>query len=166
MTILPPLVINTTLGFLLFTSHSFFALTLARLPFFRHPHHESVDSLRATLDDVAEEEEINLHTLLSGPTVIPAHPTLLSAVSGGMAGLVQGIAFTPIENVVRLLQQSATSLTSLLIRTLRLPLPNIPSAEPIPANPAIAIRNFLSSETWRKSRSWWSGWRWTVARDA
>lgn len=150
LTILPPLIINTTLGFLLFTSHSFFALWLARFPLFRRD----------------EEERINLHTLLAGPTIIPAHPTLLSAISGGLAGLVQGVAFTPIENVVRLLQQSATSLSSLLVRTLRLPLPNIPTAGPIPSNPAIALREFLSSETWRKSKSWWSGWRWTVARDA
>lgn len=171
LTILPPLVINTTLGFLLFTSHSFFALTLARLPFFRHPH-ETPHATTASLDHGGEidpqddEESINIHTLLSGPTIIPRHPTLLSALSGAGAGLVQGVAFTPVENVVRLIQQSATSLTSFLVRALRLPLPNIPSVEPIPSSPYQAVKNFLSSERWRKSPSWWTGWRWTAGRDA
>lgn len=168
LTILPPLVINTTLGFLLFTSHSFFALTLARLPFFRHSHES--DALPAykssSRAEDENEEEINIHTLISGPTVIPRHPTLLSALSGAGAGLVQGVAFTPIENLVRLIQQSATSLTSFLIRVLRLPLPNIPTVEPIPSSPYQAVKNFLSSERWRKSPSWWTGWRWTAGRDA
>lgn len=168
LTILPPLVINTTLGFLLFTSHSFFALSLARLPFFRHTHSPAGGDTLVFNEEADEddEERINIHTLLSGPTIIPRHPTLLSMIAGGGAGLVQGLAFTPIENVVRLLQQSATGLTSLLVRVLRLPLPNIPSTEPIPSSPLQAIKNFLSSDRWKKNPSWWTGWRWSVGRDA
>jgi len=168
LTILPPLVVNTTLGFLLFTSHSFFALSLARLPFFQHVHspdtRESI-SFEEESDD-GDQEDINLHTLLSGPTIIPLHPTLLSALSGAGAGLLQGLAFTPVENLVRLLQQSATGLTSLMVRVLRMPGPNIPTAEPIPSSPLQALRNFLSSERWNRSPSWWTGWRWSVGRDA
>jgi hypothetical protein len=171
LTVLPPLLINTTLGFILFTSHSVFALSLARLPFFRHES-EPVDGHFRTYATQTpspgedQEETINIHTIISGPTIIPRHPTLLSALSGAGAGMVQGMAFTPIENVVRLLQQSATSITALLVRTLRLPLRSIPTTEPIPSLPIEAVRNFLSSERWRKSASWWAGWRWTVARDA
>jgi hypothetical protein len=167
LTILPPLVINTTLGFLLFTSHSFFALSLARLPFFRHEtHHDTFGSVFDEEVNDDDEESINIHTLLSGPTIIPSHPTLLSTLAGAGAGLVQGVAFTPIENVVRLIQQSATGLTSLLVRVLRLPVKGIPSTESIPSSPLQAVKNFLSTETWTKSPSWWTGWRWSVGRDA
>lgn len=104
LTIIPPLAINTTLGFLLFTSHSVFALGLARIPFFQHHHphtpvlvdHENVDEV-----EEEEEEEITIETLLRGPHIIPRHPTLLSAIAGAGAGLVQGMAFTPVENLVR-----------------------------------------------------------------
>jgi len=34
------------------------------------------------------------------------------------------------------------------------------------SSPFQAFRTFLSSDTWKKSPSWWNGWRWTVARDA
>lgn len=109
LTIIPPLVINTTLGFLLFTSHSVFALGLARIPFFQHHHshppslvdHENVNGVGGEEEDDEEEEEITIETLLRGPHIIPRHPTLLSAIAGAGAGLVQGMAFTPVENLVR-----------------------------------------------------------------
>jgi len=108
LTIIPPLAINTTLGFLLFTSHSVFALALARIPLFQHHHHqtpalighESVENVQGE-EEEEEEEEITLETLLRGPHIIPRHPTLLSAIAGAGAGLVQGMAFTPVENLVR-----------------------------------------------------------------
>jgi len=111
LTIIPPLAINTTLGFLLFTSHSIFALGLARIPFFQHHHHhEQTPALndREAVDkiDEEEEEEITLETLLRGPHIIPRHPTLLSAIAGAGAGLVQGMAFTPVENLVRSVSSS------------------------------------------------------------
>ena len=111
LTIIPPLAINTTLGFLLFTSHSIFALGLARIPFFQHHHHhEQTPALndRETVDNIdeEEEEEITLETLLRGPHIIPRHPTLLSAIAGAGAGLVQGMAFTPVENLVRSVSSS------------------------------------------------------------
>jgi hypothetical protein len=103
LTIIPPLAINTTLGFLLFTSHSVFALGLARIPFFQHQHHQTPALIdHENMDSVEEEEEeITLETLLRGPHIIPRHPTLLSAIAGAGAGLVQGMAFTPVENLVR-----------------------------------------------------------------
>ena len=111
LTIIPPLAINTTLGFLLFTSHSIFALGLARIPFFQHHHHhEQTTALndREAVDNIdeEEEEEITLETLLRGPHIIPRHPTLLSAIAGAGAGLVQGMAFTPVENLVRSVSSS------------------------------------------------------------
>lgn len=90
VTIFPPLVVNTTLGFLLFTSHSFLALELARLPYFQRPR-----------DGNAAEEKMSLETLLRGPSIIPHHPTLLASIAGAGAGIIQGVAFTPIENIVR-----------------------------------------------------------------
>jgi hypothetical protein len=104
------LAINTTLGFLLFTSHSMFALGLARIPFFQHHHHHQDQNVGARLvdheaepeiEESEEEEKITLETLLTGPHIIPRHPTLLSAFAGAGAGIVQGLAFTPVENLVR-----------------------------------------------------------------
>ncbi|WVF66314.1 hypothetical protein IAT40_001054 [Kwoniella sp. CBS 6097] len=197
LTIIPPLLVNTTMGFLLFTSHSFFSLSLARLPFFQHHRiQDDSDTLAAagsedgngvvsgTADvpryrtpfggikagDESEEEEISLDTLLRGPTIIPNHPTILSAIAGAGAGLVQGAAFTPVENVVRFLQQSTTSLTALAARFLHLPIQvhTIPQGfDPAqPATPIQAIKNLFASGTWKKSATWWNGWRWAVARDA
>ncbi|WWC85677.1 uncharacterized protein L201_000543 [Kwoniella dendrophila CBS 6074] len=200
LTILPPLIVNTTMGFLLFTSHSFFSLSLAKLPFFQNhttsnsndDFGESIDGIEtknpnSSKDNVAryhapldiygrkkqlrneeEEEEINLDTLLRGPSIIPNHPTLLSAIAGAGAGLVQGAAFTPVENVVRFLHQSTTSLTSMAAKFLHLPIRNVPQAFDLsqPATPVQAIKNLFASETWRKTNSWWTGWRWAVARDA
>ncbi len=34
------------------------------------------------------------------------------------------------------------------------------STQRIPSSPWQALRNFLSSDAWRRSRSWWTGWRW------
>lgn len=106
LTIMPPLAINTTLGFLLFTSHSMFALSLAKLPVFQHKSeskslvdHEGAFDAESGESDA--EEEITLETLLTGPHIVPRHPTLLSAFAGAGAGLVQGLAFTPVENLVR-----------------------------------------------------------------
>lgn len=120
--LLPPLVVNTTLGFLLFSSHSFFSLSLARLPWFHRgaecdPEDEDdlinfvrlrdpLGSLDGDYGDVIpgaseEDEEITLENILRGPKIIPKHPTLLSAIAGAGAGVIQGVAFTPIENVVR-----------------------------------------------------------------
>jgi hypothetical protein len=118
LTIIPPLAINTTLGFLLFTSHSIFALGLARVPFFQHHHHHLNDvtevgnstSVDAEENDEEEEEEITIETLLRGPHIIPRHPTLLSALAGAGAGLVQGMAFTPVENLVRSVMLLKTTL--------------------------------------------------------
>lgn len=95
-TMMPPLIVNTSLGFLLFTSHSFFSLSLAKLPFFQQG--ETGGIIRKVDHG---EEEITLESLLRGPTIVPRHPTLLSALSGAGAGIVQGFAFTPVENVVR-----------------------------------------------------------------
>jgi len=116
LTIFPPLLVNATLGFLLFTSHSLFALGLARLPFFQRHHHSPHEALNdrskkvaTSFDDLSaqsqkmelEQDPINLQTLIQGPSIVTRHPTLLSSIAGAGAGLVQGVAFTPIENVVR-----------------------------------------------------------------
>ncbi len=123
LSLLPPLAINTTLGFLLFSSHSLFSLALARLPVFRRHLDNPVAEMTGTNpgrhvlrhgqriapdDDFAnveeqdyEEHHLTLQTLLQGPSFIPRHPTILSAIAGAGAGIIQGIAFTPIENIVR-----------------------------------------------------------------
>lgn len=121
-TLVPPLVVNTTLGFLLFSSHSLFSLWLARIPYFQRgaecdPEDEDdlinfqklrdpLGSLDGDYGDVIpgasdEEEEITFENIIRGPKIIPKHPTLLSAIAGAGAGVIQGVAFTPIENVVR-----------------------------------------------------------------
>jgi hypothetical protein len=84
-----------------------FALGLARIPFFQHHHHHDpltlVDHEPVPQEEEGEDEKeaITLETLLTGPHIVPRHPTLLSAVAGAGAGLVQGLAFTPVENLVR-----------------------------------------------------------------
>ncbi|TXT05050.1 hypothetical protein VHUM_03870 [Vanrija humicola] len=117
----------------------------------------------------APEEEITLETIIRGPRNVPRHPTLCSAIAGAGAGVIQGLAFTPIENVVRFLQQSTTSLTALVARILHLPGPSPEVAAalgPQPKNPLEAFRNLVASSTWAKDHSWWTGWRWAIARDA
>lgn len=134
ITLLPPLIVNTTLGFLLFSSHSLLSLYLARLPYFQRRVVQVDDTVVVeskkpdlTLDDFIDdllsrdifgavdgdygqatpgapepaEEEITLETIIRGPKTVPAHPTLLAAIAGAGAGIIQGMAFTPIENIVR-----------------------------------------------------------------
>ncbi|WVQ82950.1 hypothetical protein IAT38_005086 [Cryptococcus sp. DSM 104549] len=159
LTIIPPMLVNATLGFLLFTSHSLFSLGLARLPFFQRKLADGEES---------GEEDINLETLVRGPTIIPNHPTILSAIAGAGAGLVQGAAFTPVENVVRFVHQSTTSWATILARLVHLPVPNVPAAFDAsqPATPMQAMKNLFSSDSWKKNRNWWTGWRWAIGRDA
>lgn len=184
MALCPPLIVNTTLGFLLFSSHSLISLWIARLPYFQRGENptEAEDPLYIERDWLGhidgdfgdhipgvpeEEEEITLETIIRGPRAIPKHPTVLSAIAGAGAGVIQGMLFTPIENVVRLIQQSASSLAVNVARFLHLPTPKHTAIlGPPPSSPAEAFREFLAKSTWHKSRSWWSGWRWAVARDA
>lgn len=120
--LLPPLLVNTTLGFLLFSSHSLLSLWLARLPYFHRrvadpvseEHQDLLDELiqrdflggldgdyGVATGDAIVEEEVTFETIIRGPRTIPAHPTLLSAIAGAGAGVIQGMAFTPIENIVK-----------------------------------------------------------------
>lgn len=62
----------------------------------------------------------------------------------------------------RLLRRSASSFKPLL-SLLHLS-PKYQSQEIV--TPVQALREFLSSDSWRRPPSWWAGWRWTVARDA
>lgn len=113
------------------------------------------------------EEEITLETIIRGPRAIPRHPTLLSAIAGAGAGVLQGMAFTPIENVVRFIQQSASSVTAMTFRFLHLPLPKTAAALGPPAKSVReAFDTLLARSSWHKSNSWWSGWRWAIGRDA
>lgn len=121
------MIVNTTLGFLLFSSQSLLSLYLARLPYFQRrpketPKSDSDSSFDDILDDLfkrdifgavdgdygearpgerEKEEEITFETIIRGPKYIPAHPTLLAAIAGAGAGIIQGILFAPIENLVR-----------------------------------------------------------------
>lgn len=182
--LLPPLLVNTALGFLLFSSHSLISLGLARLPYFQRGETptEEEDPLYIQRDWLGHidgdfgdsipgfievEEEISLETIIRGPRAIPKHPTFLSAIAGAGAGIIQGVCFTPIENIVRLFQQSASSISVNVARFLQLPTPkHTQILGPPPSSPAEAFRDFLAKSTWHKSRSWWSGWRWAITRDA
>lgn len=140
--IMPPLLINTLLGTLLFTSHSYFCYVLSRLPFFAPkpsstPLKPSQRSLLESFDDLtnqanrmndaangrvynasgggfgleggeengegpswmsfgAEDQIMFMESIHRLP-----HPTLLSALAGAGAGVLQGVAFAPIENAVK-----------------------------------------------------------------
>lgn len=127
--ILPPLMINTALGTILFTSHSFFCYVLSRLDFFA-PTETSVSlgpritkdgqtisqtdaSTTADWSKIAEEHE--RHD--GGPEWLSfgaedqimfmeaihrlPHPTLMSAAAGAAAGVLQAVIFAPIENAVK-----------------------------------------------------------------
>lgn len=59
------------------------------------------DDLANIQEQDYEEHHLTLQTLLQGPSFVPKHPTLLSAIAGAGAGVIQGMAFTPIENIVR-----------------------------------------------------------------
>ncbi|WVN85969.1 uncharacterized protein L203_101127 [Cryptococcus depauperatus CBS 7841] len=161
LVITPPMLVNATLGFLLFTSHSIFSLALAKLSIFQR-------KLETDQGEVTKEDEINLETLIRGPTVIPNHPTFLSGIAGAGAGVVQGLAFTPVENVMRFVQQSTMSWATLLARFVNLPVSNFPSAfsSVQPITPFQAVKNLFASKTWKKEKNWWKGWKWAAARDA
>ncbi|ODO06479.1 hypothetical protein L198_01711 [Cryptococcus wingfieldii CBS 7118] len=165
LTILPPMLVNATLGFLLFTSHSLFSLGLAKLDWFQRK--VEVENEKGEMIVEEQEEELNLETLIRGPSVIPNHPTVLSAVAGAGAGLIQGMAFTPVDNVVRLIHQSTTSWVNILARFVHLPVPKTPdNMKGSSVTPVQAIKNFFSDDAWRRNRNWWIGWRWAVSRDA
>lgn len=165
----------------MFSSHSLFSLYLAKLPFFNRHYHDPDDPLArdplgeidgdfgqpdATPEDEMDEE-ISLENIIRGPRSIPKHPTLLSAIAGAGAGIIQGLAFTPIENFVRFISQSASSITVQVTNFLHLPTPKTAQALGPPASsPSEAFKNLISNSNWRKSPSWWRGWRWAVARDA
>ncbi len=151
LSIFPPLAINTSLGFLLFTSHTYFSWLLAKVPLFRPRLNEGDipkgfwEDFRGILADqgmLLEDEDdaerrrgdgLSTRTkqeesatardqriasqevdmalpfsfdaeeqlaLMNSFHRLP-HPTLLSAVAGMMAGALQGIGFTPIENAVK-----------------------------------------------------------------
>lgn len=122
--IVPPLLINTALGTLLFTSHSFFCYLLSRIDFFApkgsrtevllDPNSDlkgspprQRDSTESNIDDAHEggpewlsfgvEEQI---MFMEAIHKLP-HPTLMSAVAGAAAGCIQGVLFAPIENAVK-----------------------------------------------------------------
>ncbi|WVQ74024.1 hypothetical protein IAR50_003605 [Cryptococcus sp. DSM 104548] len=165
LTILPPMLVNATLGFLLFTSHSLFSLGLAKLDWFQRK--VEVENEKGEMVVEEQEEELNLETLIRGPSVIPNHPTVLSAIAGAGAGLIQGMAFTPVDNVVRLIHQSTTSWVNILARFVHLPVPKTPdNMKGNSVTPVQAMKNFFSDDAWRRNRNWWIGWRWAVARDA
>lgn len=128
--ILPPLMINTALGTILFTSHSFFCYVLSRLDCFA-PTETSVslgpqamtdgqpivqwgatataewakiaegrdgrhDAGPEWLSFGAEDQIMFMEAIHRLP-----HPTLMSAVAGAAAGVLQAVIFAPIENAVK-----------------------------------------------------------------
>lgn len=122
--IVPPLLINTALGTLLFTSHSFFCYLLSRIEFFApkeshtetllHPDSDAkhtvpnqLNTSDSSTDDAHEggpewlsfgvEEQI---MFMEAIHKLP-HPTLMSALAGAAAGCIQGVLFAPIENAVK-----------------------------------------------------------------
>jgi hypothetical protein len=121
--ILPPLMINTALGTILFTSHSFFCYVLSRLDFFAPTESPvSLDPRTATdgksvagdspdwvkgeeerhdggpewLSFGAEDQIMFMEAIHRLP-----HPTLMSAAAGAAAGVLQAVIFAPIENAVK-----------------------------------------------------------------
>jgi hypothetical protein len=128
--ILPPLMINTALGTILFTSHSFFCYLLSKLDYFAPREtsttipldpgtlpHLSGDERKAVTSAIengqeseadhqdgvpewfsfgAEDQIMFMEAIHRLP-----HPTLMSAVAGAAAGVLQAVIFAPIENAVK-----------------------------------------------------------------
>lgn len=123
--------INTALGTILFTSHSFFCYLLSRLDYFAPRESQAEISLdlktpggsplserqrEAVASAIQKrEEEANLHEGVPEWFSFGAedqimfmeaihrlpHPTLMSAAAGAAAGVLQAIIFAPIENAVK-----------------------------------------------------------------
>ena len=128
--ILPPLMINTALGTILFTSHSFFCYVLSRLDFFA-PTETSISLGPRVTKDGQPITQTNIEATAEwsriaegreerhdgGPEWLSfgaedqimfmeaihrlPHPTLMSAVAGAAAGVLQAVIFAPIENAVK-----------------------------------------------------------------
>lgn len=125
--------INTALGTILFTSHSFFCYLLSRLDYFAPTEAQAEISLVRKSDDTplsgrqrdalasaiqtGGEEQQHADSQDGGPEWFSfgaedqimfmeaihklPHPTLMSAVAGAAAGVLQAIIFAPIENAVK-----------------------------------------------------------------
>lgn len=107
LSILPPLALNTFLGALLFSSHTYFCYLLSYLPIFAPRPTKSTNSIGGIAiphkaDHLewtsfgAEDTIMFMESLHKLP-----HPTLLSFIAGMGAGVIQGVAFTPVENAVK-----------------------------------------------------------------
>lgn len=123
--------INTALGTILFTSHSFFCYLLSRLDYFapREAQAEISLDLKSPGDSPLSkrQREAVVSTIRNGEEEanhrdgVPEwfsfgaedqimfmeaihklpHPTLMSAAAGAAAGVLQAIIFAPIENAVK-----------------------------------------------------------------
>src|SRR4051812_8846115 len=122
MELLPPLMINSVLGTILFFSQSYFCWALTKVPFLAPRTLVVVPEGGVNVDGCPQSAPTSISTdpyddptsptwlLLPSPNstedtfiILEAsnslpHPTLLSALAGMMAGVLQGIAFTPVEN--------------------------------------------------------------------
>lgn len=108
LSILPPLVLNTCLGALLFESHAILSYWLSKLSFFA-PRPRSDGVITNSLSDEDGLEEMPEwksfgaeHTIMFMESLhkLP-HPTIMAMIAGMGAGAIQGVAFTPVENAVR-----------------------------------------------------------------
>ncbi|KAJ9096812.1 hypothetical protein QFC21_005083 [Naganishia friedmannii] len=188
--IVPPLLINTALGTLLFTSHSFFCYLLSRVDFFapreshtevlvtpdsdgKYPPSDQSHTSRSSANDAheggpewlsfgVEEQMMFMEAIHKLP-----HPTLMSAVAGAAAGCIQGVLFAPIENAVKLLQRGTTSWLEAFSRVFGYPRkpPSLPKHDSIGIPKSTQdVKNFLGiGEGFFRA---WQGVRWVIARDA
>ncbi|KAJ9113656.1 hypothetical protein QFC22_005965 [Naganishia vaughanmartiniae] len=183
--ILPPLMINTALGTLLFTSHSFFCYLLSRIDFFAprdevlltpgldgilpQPHQQQ--SADSRVDDAheggpewlsfgAEDQMMFMEAIHKLP-----HPTLMSALAGAAAGCIQGYYLHPSRML--LLQRGTTSWLEAFSRVFGYPqkAPTLHKHDSIGIPKSTQdVKNFLGiGEGFFRA---WQGVRWVIARDA
>ncbi len=171
-------------------SQSYFCYLLAKLPVFgpRPTSAYPAGHVGDGWDTLAEESESDSQGGLNTWLVLPdinapedsfisleradrlPHPTALSALAGVGAGVLQGVAFTPVDNVVKIVRRGTSSWLDAMRavcglqpkhpKSGKVSASHLPTLQDVPGK----VRTFLGvpAEGWGSA---WKGVRWGIGRD-
>ena len=99
-------------------------------------------------------------------TILPTHPTVVSAAAGAIAGGSQALVAAPAENVRLVLERSThTGWTSAWRSVFIDTQTNHIQSKPLQLREARQVASWMKEVTGMAGRGW-DGWRWGVAKDA
>jgi hypothetical protein len=189
--LIPPIILNTTLTTLLFASHSGFVALFSRCDPFRPTHPLPVRTADGEGSPSEEEDEEERRWWQRNPHAV-RHPTLLSALAGFGAGVVQSTLAIPVEKGVkvvgRLISGSSNSRPGSTSASAAAP-PASGSSKASSGSSRVSTRGKIRKDTlawlkelrtsgvassfsltenggWRRiSKLGFEGWRWGAAKD-